>query len=59
MNGAFKVAGQILSAFSSIEGQIIMEAQLGAVAKCSNGEAGLCLLDAHKPLLHVRVFSAF
>lgn len=37
--GAFKAAGQtLLSAFSSIEGQTIREAELGAVGKCRTGE---------------------
>lgn len=37
--GAFKAAGQTLpSVFSSIEGQTIREAELGAVGKCRTGE---------------------
>lgn len=49
MKGAFKVAGQtLLSAFSSIEGQTIREADLWENA--APEKAVLCLLEAHKLL---------
>lgn len=50
VKGAFTVAGQtLLSAFSSIEGQTIREAELGALWENAAPEkAGLGLLEAHE-----------